>query len=274
MGRVSEREREREIAALGWRHLWGGSSFIRAVQSSHYSPVNMLLVPDQLNGRTVTSGPLPPAPAVPHVHSSAWCDYMYVTECTVRRRDSTKSRGIRKHGPTGWEGNACVCMREFWLLWKSRWELCQGGRDRHRPRVLQHTRACSPRHRDKQIHNCRDVASVTPVWVPMNETREWFYAFSFFEWQFAFLIAKWFFSLWSLGWLKAVPGSSTDYPLFKWYQTAAAAGYSGFFPDLSWGSPRCSHTRWDRCIIPPVSLNVITGSVPSWMGLKTLQKQP
>lgn len=49
---MREMERERETAAPGCRPLWGGSSFIRAVQSSHYSPVTILSVPDQLNGKT------------------------------------------------------------------------------------------------------------------------------------------------------------------------------------------------------------------------------
>lgn len=75
-----------------------------------------------------------------------------------------------------------------------------------------------------------------------------------------------------VGLLKAMPGSPTDYPSLKWYQTAAAAGCRGFSQTLL-GKPEVFPYQMGY-IIPPVSLNVITGSVPSWMGLKTLQKQP
>lgn len=66
--------------------------------------------------------------------------------------------------------------------------------------------------------------------------------------------------------------SPTHYPLLEWHQTAAAAGCRGFSQPLL-GKPEVFPYQMGY-IIPLVSLNETTGSVPSWMGLKTLQKQP
>lgn len=70
----SERKRERgretlARPALGRRGLWGGSCFIRAVQSSHYSPITILPLPDQLNGQTGALGPLPSSCTSTHAWS-------------------------------------------------------------------------------------------------------------------------------------------------------------------------------------------------------------
>lgn len=46
----------------------------------------------------------------------------------------------------------------------------------------------------------------------------------------------------------------------------------GFFQPLL-GKPEVFPQQMG-CIIPPVSLNVITSCVPGWMGLKTLHRQP
>lgn len=126
--------RESARAALGSRLLWGGSRFIRAVQSSHYSPITMLPLPDQLNGQTGTLGTLPSSCTSTHARTSTQSTYtcnrikQLGAEDTAggwgKWNESERFERVQKDHKTQTkrmrECCVCVCVREIWTVKKSR----------------------------------------------------------------------------------------------------------------------------------------------------------